>query len=203
MSARGGRAALAGAVALAAALALTGCQSATSGLVDDYNSGDLGGDYISGDGAVRTISPENREPATDWAGPSTDGGEISSAELRGEVVVLNFWYASCPPCRAEAADLEALHQQFAGDEVAFVGVNVTDAVDTARAFNEEHGVTYPSILDAASNDVLLAFSGAVSANAVPTTLILDREGRVAARFSGLITSPSLVADLVEQTLGES
>lgn len=185
-----------------AALLLAGCSSATSGLVDDYNAGDLGGDYISGDGAVRTIAPENREPASDWAGPSTEGGELSSAELRGEVVVLNFWYAACPPCRAEAADLEALHQRFADEPVAFVGVNVSDGLDTANAFNAEHGVSYPSILDAAGNDVLLAFSGAVSANAVPTTLVLDREGRVAARFSGLITSPGLIADLVEQTLAE-
>ncbi len=190
------------ALVLVAGLALAGCTSPSSDLVDDYNAGDAGGDYISGDGAVTTIAPENRGAPVDFGGDTDTGDVISSDDLRGRVVVVNFWYAACPPCRVEAPDLERLHQTFLDDEVSFVGVNVSDQADTARTFAEQHGVTYPSILDVADNSVLLAFAGQVSANAVPTTLVIDREGRVAARFSGIISSPSLVEQIVDETLAE-
>lgn len=188
--------------ALGLLAALAACSSDPGRLVDDYNSGDAAGGYISGDGSVRTIPATERAAANAFAGPATDGSTISSEDFLGDVVVLNFWYAACPPCRLEAPDLEQLHQDYAAQGVDFVGVNVSDGLATAEAFNTEHGVTYPSILDAESNDVLLAFAGSVSANAVPTTLILDREGRVAARFSGLIDSPSLVAEILDETLAE-
>jgi peroxiredoxin len=96
----------------------------------------------------------------------------------------------------EAADLEALHQQFRNEGVVFVGVNILDQAPTALAFAKEFGVTYPSIMDTNDGAVRLAFAGQVAPNAVPTTLVLDRSGRVAARISGLIREPAVLAELV-------
>jgi hypothetical protein len=87
--------------------------------------------------------------------------------------------------------------------VVFLGVNVQDTGPTALSFEKAHGVSYPSILDADEGAVKLAFTGKISPTAVPTTLIIDAKGRVAARFSGLITSPSLVATVIDATLAES
>jgi len=189
--------------ALALALALAGCTAQNSDLLDDYNKGHDSGDYISGDGSVVVLAPENRAEPVAFSGETDAGDAVSSDELAGRVVLLNFWYASCPPCRREAPELEALNQQFQGEDVVVLGVNTQDSAATAQTFAREHGVTYPSVLDAGSNDVLFAFSGDVPPNAVPTTLLLDREGRVAARFSGYLESPSLVADRIEALLAES
>jgi peroxiredoxin len=187
--------------AVALALVLAGCSGQGDRLAEDYRDG-TGGSYVSGDGSVVTIAPDDRAAAVSFAGTTDVGDAVSSADLAGEVVVLNFWYAACGPCREEAADLEALNQQFADQGVRFIGVNVEDTAATAQAFAAAHGVTYPSILDSADNSVLLAFAGDVPPNATPTTLVIDQQGRVAARFSGQISSPSLVADVIDGLLTE-
>ncbi len=85
----------------------------------------------------------------------------------------------------------------------FVGVNVYDSADVARTFDEQNGIDYPSILDVQSGAVQLAFAGQVAPNAVPTTLILDKQGRVAARISGLLRDPSILTDMVQTVEAES
>jgi peroxiredoxin len=187
--------------AVALALVLAGCTGQGDRLADDYRDG-TGGSYVSGDGRVVTIGPDQRSESVAFAGPTDTGDELSSVDLAGDVLVLNFWYAACGPCREEADDLEKLNQQFLDRGVHFIGVNVEDSAATAQAFAEAHGVTYPSILDAADNSVLLAFAGDVPPNATPTTLVIDQQGRVAARFSGQISSPSLVADIIDGVLAE-
>jgi peroxiredoxin len=189
---RGG--ALAAVLASALALTLAACSQPTD--LDD-------GDYVSGDGSILTIAPENRADPVAFGGTTDTGDEVSSDDLVGDVVVLNFWYANCPPCRLEAPDLEALHREFADSGVVFLGVNVRDSADKARVFAEEFGITYPSLLDAEDRAITSAFAGDVPPSAVPTTLVLDREGRVAARFTGLIESPGTVADVLEAALGEA
>ena len=182
---------------------LAGCTPEAGHLSDVYENGTQGG-YISGDGRVVQLAASDREKPVTFAGALDTGDAFDSAEVLGRVVVVNFWYASCPPCREEAPDLEALHQQFADAEVTVLGVNVSDTAVTARKFEAEHGVSYPSIIDYEDNAVQLAFAGgAYAPNSVPTTLVLDRQGRVAARFSGLIESPSVVADIVDELLAES
>ncbi|MGA1033366.1 MAG: TlpA family protein disulfide reductase, partial [Aquiluna sp.] len=116
--------------------------------------------------------------------------------LEGFVVVMNWWYAACAPCRAEAPDMAALSEEFADQGVQFVGVNVRDTAETALAFDRNFGITYPSIMDAQSGAVSLAFSGVVSPQAVPTTLVIDREGRVSARILGRIDK-SILRELIE------
>lgn len=191
---------LAPAVALAALL--SGCTQEADHLAGQYESG-TGGGYISGDGRVIQPPASEREAPVAFAGTLDTGEAFDSADLLGQVVVVNFWYASCPPCREEAPDLEALRAQFEGDEVVMLGVNVSDSADVSLGFAKKFGVGYPSIVDAADNAVQLAFAdGKLAPNSVPTTLILDREGRVAARISGLIESPSVVADIVDELLAE-
>ncbi|CAN5236249.1 TlpA disulfide reductase family protein [soil metagenome] len=192
---------VAAAFAVAFASTLAGCTTQSGGLSDDYNQGDSGGNYISGDGTVVVVPTGNRGEAVAYAGTTDGGDDLSSDDLAGQVTVLNFWYAQCGPCRVEAPDLQKLHEQF-GDDVAFVGVNVRDDAAGARSFAEKFGITYPSILDVGENDVVLAFAGDVPPNAVPTTLLIDKEGRVAARFSGAIASPSSVSDVLDDLLAE-
>ena len=189
-------------LALVLALALAGCSSASGGLLDDYNAGDDGGNYVSGDGTTTAIAVENRDDAIKFAGETEWGDTVSSDDLRGEVVVVNFWYSTCPPCRIEAPDLEQLHLDYLDDEVTSLGVNVRDDAATTRTFAAEFGITYASIVDAANNDVQLAFAGKIAPNAVPTTLVLDREGRVAARISGLVSDPGLLAQFIDGALAE-
>jgi peroxiredoxin len=188
-------------LALALPLVLAGCAGQGDRLADDYRDG-TGGSYVSGDGATVTIGPDERGEAAEYSATTDAGEAVSSADVAGDVVVLNFWYAACGPCREEAADLEKLNQQFLDQGVVFLGVNVEDDAATAQSFAKAHGVTYPSVLDAADNSMLLAFAGDVPPNATPTTLVLDRKGRVAARFSGQISSPSLVADIIDRVLAE-
>jgi thiol-disulfide isomerase/thioredoxin len=187
-------------IAVAVSLALAGCTS--DSLATDYNSNDANGNYVSPDGTTKTIAAEDRGSSVNWSGTTDRGDKLSSSDYAGKVVVLNFWYASCPPCRAEASSLEKLNSTYSDKGVVFVGVNVEDSGPTARSFEKAHGVTYPSILDADEGGMRLAFAGKISPTAVPTTLVIDAKGRVAARFSGLITSPLLVGTILDATLAE-
>jgi thiol-disulfide isomerase/thioredoxin len=182
------------AVAALAVLLLAGCTS------QDGVAGEDGGGYISGDGTVLQIPAGDRQDVPEWGGETVDGETVDSADLDG-VVVLNFWYAGCPPCRVEAPDLEEVFQDY-GDRVTFYGVNVRDSAATASSFEREFGVSYDSILDVSTRDVLSAFAGQVPPSAVPTTLVLDADGRVAARISGMIPSATTLGDLIDEVLGE-
>ncbi|MCH1882837.1 TlpA disulfide reductase family protein [Agrococcus sp. ARC_14] len=126
------------------------------------------------------------------------GGEFDSAALEG-ITLVNFWYAACPPCRVEAPVLAELHAEF-GDRVDFIGVNVRDGAAQAMSFEEEFGIEYPSILDDQSAQGQLAFTGIIAPNAVPSTIILDAEGRVAARVSGAVTDTSILSTLLQEEL---
>ncbi len=167
-------------VALLAALVLSACStdplSAQARAGDDKN-------YVAGDGSVTELTPEQRGEPVQVAGTTTEGEPIDLADLRGEVVVLNLWYAACGPCRAEAPDLAEIATETADDGVAFVGINTRDEPPTAQAFERTFAVPYPSIIDN-QGDVVLALRGEVSPQSVPTTLVVDRQGRVAARILG-------------------
>jgi thiol-disulfide isomerase/thioredoxin len=190
----------AAALALVAAVALAGC-TATDPLAEQYREG-TGQGYISGDGAYTLFAPAERAAPIEFEGEIETGETVSSDDYRGDVLVVNFWYAGCPPCRLEAPDLEALAQEFADEGVSFLGVNIYDQAPTALSFAKEFGVTYPSILDVNDGQVRLAFAGQVAPNAVPTTIVLDREGRVAARIAGLVSEPSVLRSMIADTLAE-
>ena len=184
-----------------ASFVLTGCASSSDGLAEAY--GEVAEqDYFSSDGAFSFVAAGNRGEPLEFSGPLDGGGEWSSADYLGSPLVVNFWFAGCPPCRVEAADLQALNEQFSAEGVSFIGVNILDQPDTALAFAREFGITYPSVMDVESGQVRLAFAGEASPNAVPTTLVLDRQHRVAARVNGLITDVPLLETMINDVLAE-
>jgi peroxiredoxin len=181
-------------------LLLSGC--ATDPLAELYESG-ANQNYISGDGSLTVVAEADRGEAIEFTGETDAGEPVSSADYAGEVLVINFWYAACPPCRLEAPDLEALSQQFAGEGASFLGVNVRDQAESARNFAEKWGISYPSVIDANDGNMLYAFAGTVAPNAVPTTLVIDKQGRVAARFLGLVSEPSTLKAIINDTIAEA
>ena len=182
------------------ALALSGCTSDDS-LAEQYRAGS-GKGYIAGDGSVTEIPVDDRGDVIEFDGTLEDGSTVSSADYAGEVLVVNFWYASCAPCRAEAPDLKKISDQFADQGASFLGVNVRDQAPSAIAFNESYEISYPSVMDVDDGGLQLAFSGSIPPNAVPTTLVLDSSGRVAARILGQVNSPSILKTLIEDTIAE-
>jgi peroxiredoxin len=183
-------------LALAVALALTGCTASA----DDGGFGG-GPGYVDGSGVIQEVPQDQRADRIVLAGTTFDGRPVDLTAMQGKVVVLNAWYANCPPCREEADDLEAARQELRGRGVEFVGLNVRDTdPGVVKAYEEKHKVTYPSLRDGAK--ALLAFRGVIAPNAVPSTVVLDREGRVAARVSGATTKATIVG-LVERVLAGS
>lgn len=185
--------------AVVAAL-LSGCSSSDT-LADQYREGSNKG-FIAGDGSVTEIPKESRGEVVTYTGTTESGEELSSADYLGQVVVVNFWYASCAPCRAEAPELQKLSDEFADTGASFVGVNVRDQAANAQAFNSAYGITYPSVMDVNDGSAQLAFSGSIPPNAVPTTLVVDASGRVAARILGQVTTPSILETLIRDTIAE-
>lgn len=201
------------ALAAASALLLAGC--ASDPLADQYREGS-GKNYIAGDGTISEFDESQRGEPIEFSGETVDGGTFDSAETLGGVTVVNFWYAGCAPCRVEAPILEEVSQSFGvgdgGDVgaetavenpgVAFVGVNVRDQAGTAASFEQTYGVSYPSILDVNEGTAQLAFAGDVPPAAVPTTIVLDRQGRVAARVLGQLTDASILESIIDDLLAE-
>lgn len=188
---------LAIAAIVATTLTVGGCAS------NDTLAEQLGasGNFVSGDGALVEIAPENRGDAIEFSAVANDDSTINAADLRGSVVVVNFWYASCPPCRIEAPELGE-YARSEPDGVVFFGVNVYDGAAAAASFEKKFDVPYPSILDVNTGEVRLAFAGALPPNAVPVTIILDREGRVAARMSGYFSDINILISMVDKVRDE-
>jgi thiol-disulfide isomerase/thioredoxin len=187
--------------ALVALGVFSGCASSSDGLAATY--GEVAEqDYFSSDGAYSFFASANRGNAITFSGMTDISGPWTSDEHLGDPIVVNFWFAGCPPCRLEARDLAALHEQFVGDGVQFIGVNILDQPETAITFAREFGIAYPSLMDVETGAVRLAFAGEASPNAVPTTVVLDRDHRVAARVNGLITDVGLLETMINDVLAE-
>jgi peroxiredoxin len=187
---------LAVAAGLALALVLAGCSS------DDTLTGQVKDNYSSADGTVTTIAANDRGKPITFTGTTDTGQTISSKSYLGQVVVVNFWYAGCAPCRAEAPMLEKAYKTLQADNVVFVGVNTIDQPDTSRAFSVSHDITYPSIVDADTGSVRLAFAGKMAPSATPTTMVLDTKGRIAARVLSELDSPAILEQLVDAVVAE-
>lgn len=167
-------------------LLLAGC--ATSGTSKAEES------FIAGSGAVTTIKEENRKPAPHLAGMTLSG--VNYQFMGGQVAVVNVWASWCSPCRAEEPTLSALSKKYS--DVAFIGILTRDNPVNAEAFARSRQIPYPTIID---DSLLIGFGTSLPANAIPTTLVIDRKGRVAARISGAVTVASL-SNLIEDVKAE-
>ena len=195
---RVGRAA--SAVVIAASLALTGCSGQSSSLAEQAQAGD-NKSYISGDGEIVRYAAEDRlEPVT-LSGETVTGDRWSLADHRGSVVVLNKWGSWCPPCVKETPDLVRAWAQIQAMEapVTMVGLNFRESPQTGAAFAERSGMTYPSLSD---EDGVLPLELQGRAQATPTTLVFDTEGRIAAAVAGPLTTATLIG-LVEDVLADA
>lgn len=176
---------------------LTGCTN--DALAKQYTSG-TDKNYIAGSG-VTELKPADRGKPIDFSGTTEDGSTFSSASVRGEVLVVNFWYAGCPPCRAEASDLTKIAGEYEAKGVRFIGVNTRDDAATVKSFDTTFKVNYPSILDVDGGAVQLAFSGSMRPNATPTTFVIDKQGRIASRIAGDIAAqPSTLTTLIDSAV---
>ena len=192
---------LGGAAALVLAATLAACSGGGETLADEYRAGDDKG-YIAGSYDVVEIPAAERGAPVEFAGVTEHGDKVSNDDSAGGVLVVNFWYAGCPPCRVEAPDLAELSELYEGEGATFLGVNTRDQAPQSLTFAEEFGIGYPSVIDAGTGNMLLAFAGTVGANAVPTTLVIDKQGRVAARFLGLVEAPSTLKTLIREAIAE-
>lgn len=156
--------------------------------------------FVEGGGVVSVIDPDDRRPAPAFSGQTLDGDTWDLQAQAGSVVVLNVWGSWCAPCRAEAPGLAAVAEDTAADGVVFAGVNTRDTETAARAFEDEFGIGYPSVVDS-DGRLLLAFRDTLPPAAIPSTLVVDRQGRMAARVVGPISESSLstlVSDIAEE-----
>ena len=176
--------------------------AAVAALLAGCSSGDGGGadrGYVAGDSAIRQVPADKRGEPVTLAGRSTEGASLDLASLRGKAVVLNVWRSDCAPCRKEAGELKAAATDLGAARAAFVGLNTGDQLASARSFERRFSTGYPSFFD--TGDLLISLRGSVPPNALPTTLVLDRRGRIAARISGATTRRTLVG-LVQDVLKE-
>ena len=188
-------------VAAGAILTLSACTQSDPATEQFLNNGNAG--YISDTYQVVEIPAEERGEPVAFAGETAYGDAVSAEDLQGEVVVVNLWFAACGPCRVEAPILEEVYQEYKDAGATFLGVNTSDLADTAKSFADTYGVTYPSLMDVKTGEVELAFAAVAPMTATPTTVILDKQGRPAARIIGAVPDASILSTIVRELTEES
>jgi len=178
-------------VALILSIGLTACSTAP-----ETEAG-----FVSGDGSVTILDPPQRQIAPEATGVDLNGDPLKLSDFAGQVVVLNVWASWCAPCRAEAGALEEVATQFDGKGVQFIGLNTRDSNAAAQAFIRNYGVTFPSLVDT-DGRIQLLFNDSLPPQAIPSTIVIDQQGKVAARALGTVTAATLRA-MIEPLLEES
>ena len=176
------------ALGLACLLALAGCSN------DVGSSGNQG--YVAGKGIITSVKAADRKQPGEVSGRTLDGEKVSLADFRGKVVVVNVWGSWCGPCRAEAPMLAQASRDLAGKGVVFLGIDSRDpSKDAAKAFVRRFDIPYASLYDQ-QGETLLAFRGTLTPNSVPSTVVVDPQGRVAGSVLGNLSRTTL-DDLVD------
>ncbi|MGW1026685.1 TlpA family protein disulfide reductase [Streptomyces sp. NPDC002577] len=170
------RAVLLTAVAAVAALTLSACGSGgTQGGSGNTN-------FVTGTDGIATVKKGERTAAPKLDGKTLEGAELDVADYKGKIVVLNVWGSWCPPCRAEAPGFVKVAKDTAAQGVQFIGINTRDtSTGPAKEFEKNYGVTYPSLYDPTGKLMLRFPKGALNPQAIPSTVVIDREGKIAAR----------------------
>lgn len=169
-----------------------------AGCSDTEGTGDKG--YITGDGQIQQLAPAERGDPIELTGPGLDGEEIDLADRRGEPVAVVVWGSWCAPCRAEAPELAELSAE--RDDASFLGINIRDSSEAnAKSFNRTFGIEYPSFYSP-TGEALLAFDGTLTPNTIPSTVVLDDRGRVAASIIGPLPSKQTLAELIDEVVTE-
>ena len=172
---------------VACLLAATGCSSL-------QGTGDKG--YVSGDGTVRLVDAVDRDEPVELSGDDLDGKPLDLADLHGKPTVVVVWGAWCVDCRAEAPDLVDAARRLDGT-AHFVGIDVRDgSPEQAKSFVRRFEVPYRSVYSP-DGQALLQFQGTLSPRTIPSTVVLDGDGRVAASIIGQIPSTTTLVDLVK------
>ncbi|MFD7258509.1 TlpA family protein disulfide reductase [Streptomyces sp. NPDC059874] len=200
-STSGRRALLLPAVTLASALTLTACTDSDSG---GKPNGSSGGNYVTGASGISTVAKGERTEVPKLDGETVDGKTLDTTSLKGKVVVLNVWGSWCPPCRAEAPSFAKVSKELAdaGKDVAFVGINTRDnSKQNASAFEESFGITYPSLYDPDGKLILRFPKGTLNPSAIPSTIVLDKEGKIAARTLVAVSEEQL-RSMIDPLLAE-
>ncbi|MGK4584830.1 TlpA family protein disulfide reductase [Kitasatospora sp. HPMI-4] len=180
--------------------ALLACAAALLTLLGCGSTGSAGGDaqtgFVSGENGLDAVPPASRRPAPALAGKDLEGRPTALSDYRGETVVVNIWASWCDGCRAEAAGLEQVHRKYQGQGVRFLGINTreTDRA-VAVAFEKQKGITFPSIYDPDGTQILKFPKGSLDPQSIPSTLVIDRQGNVAARSLKAISADDLEAML--------
>jgi thiol-disulfide isomerase/thioredoxin len=177
-------------LAVGALLLLAGCSTGHSA-VDVNNGGEFR--FVAGTPAGSVIPVGKRAAAPTFSGTLLDGGRFASPSLRGKVAVINFWGSWCAPCRVETPEFQQVYAEDGGRGVDFLGINVKDDQQLANAFVTSKGIGYPSLYDP-RGEVALAFRD-YPANAIPSTIVLDRQYRVAAVYTAPVSQQDLRAVL--------
>lgn len=185
---------------LAGVFALTSCGTEQNDALAE-RAADDGTNYVAGDGSVQEFAQEERGEPVEFESTLFDGTSISPETWQGDVTVINFWYAACAPCRVEAPDLAEIHGEYQDDGVQFFGVNTRDTQSTAEAFERRFEIEYPSVEDR-GGEVMFSMTDYVPPSAVPTTLVLDQEGRVSARIIG-VAEPGTLRALIDSAQSEA
>ncbi|MGW2956932.1 TlpA family protein disulfide reductase [Streptomyces sp. NPDC001220] len=158
---------------------------------------DTGGSPVS---PLTRVPAADREAAPDLSGSGLDGRAVRLADYRGKVVVLNVWASWCGPCRAEAPELSKVQQELAAKGVQVFGVDTDARRDKGRSFERTHGLAYPSLHDPGSRKLLRLPRG-YAPQALPYTLFIDRDGRIAAKYLSPLTAAD-VRTVVQPLLAE-
>ena len=151
----------------------------------------VGSGFVAGDGSLVVIDESARQPAPEITGTTLDGKPFSLASLRGKIAILNVWASWCSPCRAEAPILEKTWQAQQGNGVQFIGLDTRDSDTAALSFIRKFGITYPNVIDR-DGALQLRFSDTLPPQAIPSTLVIDAQGRVAARALGKVSESTLL-----------
>lgn len=168
------------------AVALSSCGGGGSSIAEES--------FVSGNGSVSYIKQSDRIAAPQLSGMTLSGKNYTFSG--GQVAVVNVWASWCAPCRAEAPTLKALSEKYT--DVAFIGILTRDNPVNAEAFERRFAIPYPTLID---DSVLIGFRKSLPANAIPSTVVIDKNGNVAARISGQVTVASL-SEVIEKVSGE-